>query len=160
MAGSELYTWVVERSVYDSSTGSYDRDIRYIIVPGDGTQDFSMPNYASASEERPWHSAGMSTVYISKEITSIGDNAFNGMSTLDEVVFEDASNLTYIGERAFSGVDAAAFTDEGNSDAADTLDLSGVTRMGEYAFYNCDGLRGVELNGNMDRCGSGGGDRK
>ena len=149
LAGSELYTWVVERSVYDSSTGSYDRDIRYIIVPGDGTQDFSMPNYASASEERPWHSAGMSTVYISKEITSIGDNAFNGMSTLDEVVFEDASNLTYIGERAFSGIGSAAFTDEGNSEAADTLDLTGVTRMGEYAFSGCGGLRGVELNGTM-----------
>ena len=88
-------------------------------------------------------------VYIEDEVTGIGSNAFGSMPTLETVVFEDASKLTYIGQRAFYDDDNAVFTDEGNEGENATLNLSGVTTMGEYAFYNCDKLTGVELGGNI-----------
>ena len=91
LEGSELYTWTVQRSEYNSSTGKFDTDTRYIIVPGDGATNYEMPDYDSADDGQPWISAGISTVYIAEEITSVGDNAFNGLTTLESVVFQDAS---------------------------------------------------------------------
>lgn len=56
--------------------------------------------------------------------------------------------MTYIGQRAFYDDDNAVFTDEGSEDET-TLNLSNVNKMGEYAFYNCDKLTGVELGGSI-----------
>ena len=106
----------------------------------------SISNFQSGGA--PWSNMLLGQVYIEDEVTGIGSNAFGSMPTLETVVFEDASKLTYIGQRAFYDDDNAVFTDEGNGDRT-TLDLSGVTTMGEYAFYNCDKLTGVELGGSI-----------
>lgn len=73
---------------------------------------------------------------------------------MKKVVFQDASDLTYVGSYAFNGDSRAQFTDEGNSNAGGDdptriLDLSHVEKMGENAFYNCDGIKGVELSGSI-----------
>ena len=101
-----------------------------------------------------WNESNASALYIADGVTGIGSHAFSGMDTLEKVVFQDASDLTYVGSYAFSGDNKAQFTDEGNSDAGGDdptriLDLSHVEKMGEYAFYNCDGIKGVELSGNI-----------
>lgn len=117
----------------------------YVFAVKDGGTLTSMP--AFPSEGAPWSDMLLGEVYFEDEVTGIGSNAFDSMPTLETVVFEDASTLNYIGQRAFYDDDNAVFTDEGNGDGT-TLDLSGVTTMGEYAFYNCDKLTGVKL-GNM-----------
>lgn len=117
----------------------------YVFAVKEGGALTSISNFQSGGA--PWSNMLLGQVYIEDEVTGIGSNAFGSMPTLETVVFEDASKLTYIGQRAFYDDDNAVFTDEGNGDGT-TLDLSGVTTMGEYAFYNCDKLTGVKL-GNM-----------
>lgn len=117
----------------------------YVFAVKEGGTLTSISDFQSGGA--PWSNMLLGQVYIEDEVTGIGSNAFDSMPTLETVVFEDASTLNYIGQRAFYDDDNAVFTDEGNGDGT-TLDLSGVTTMGEYAFYNCDKLTGVEL-GNM-----------
>ena len=146
---SDLFTYVISRFYIDPVTNEGTTDMRYVIVPGVGASDTTMPNYSSAKDGQPWAKAAVSTFYIAKGVTGIGSYAFASQPSLNNVVFQDASDLTYIGQRAFYDDDNAVFTDEGNEDKTTTLDLSNVKKMGEYAFYNCDKLTGVELGGNI-----------
>lgn len=114
----------------------------YVFAVKDGGTFTSISNFQSGGA--PWSNMLLGQVYIEDEVTGIGSNAFGSMPTLETVVFEDASKLTYIGQRAFYDDDNAVFTDEGSEDET-TLNLSNVNKMGEYAFYNCDKLTGVEL---------------
>ena len=118
----------------------------YVFAVKEGGALTSISDFQSGGA--PWSNMLLGQVYIEDEVTGIGSNAFGSMPTLETVVFEDASKLTYIGQRAFYDDDNAVFTDEGNEGENATLDLSSVTTMGEYAFYNCDKLTGVKL-GNM-----------
>lgn len=146
---SDLFTYVISRFYIDPVTNEGTTDMRYVIVPGVGASDTTMPNYSSAKDGQPWAKAAVSTFYIAKGVTGIGSYAFASQPSLNNVVFQDASDLTYIGQRAFYDDDNAVFTDEGNEDKTTTLDLSNVKKMGEYAFYNCDKLTGVELGGSI-----------
>lgn len=119
----------------------------YVFAVKEGGDLTSISDFQSGGA--PWSNMLLGQVYIEDEVTGIGSNAFGSMPTLETVVFEDASKLTYIGQRAFYDDDNAVFTDEGNEGENAALDLSGVTTMGEYAFYNCDKLTGVELGGNI-----------
>lgn len=119
----------------------------YVFAVKDGGTLTSMP--AFPSEGAPWSDMLLGEVYFEDEVTGIGSNAFSDMATLETVVFEDASKLTYVGSYAFNGDSRAQFTDEGNIDEKTTLNLSNVTKMGENAFYNCDGIEGVELSGSI-----------
>ncbi len=118
----------------------------YVFAVKEGGALTSISDFQSGGA--PWSNMLLGQVYIEDEVTGIGSNAFGSMPTLETVVFEDASKLTYIGQRAFYDDDNAVFTDEGNGDGT-TLNLSNVNKMGEYAFYNCDKLTGVELGGNI-----------
>lgn len=149
LGDSELYTYLLTRYYIPDGTTDVIVDNQYVIVPGEGITDGNMPDYDSSEDNQPWVSANASAIYIAGGVTGIGRHAFNGMDTLEKVVFQDASDLTYVGSYAFNGDNKAQFTDEGNIDEKTTLDLSGVAKMGEYAFYNCDGIKGVELSGNI-----------
>lgn len=148
LADSELYTYSLQRSIYDKDSGKWTTDTQYILVPGVDAQNTTTPNYNGLNSGQPWAESNPSAIYIAEGVTGIGNYAFASQPSLNSVVFQDASDLTYIGQRAFYEDDNAVFTDEGNGDRT-TLDLSGVTTMGEYAFYNCDKLTGVELGGSI-----------
>lgn len=154
LGDSELYTYLLTRYYILEGTTEVIVDNQYVIVPGVDMTDGNMPDYDSSEDGQPWVSANASAVYIADGVTGIGSHAFNGMDTLEKVVFQDASDLTYVGSYAFNGDSRAQFTDEGNSNAGGDdptriLDLSHVEKMGENAFYNCDGIKGVELSGNI-----------
>lgn len=148
LADSELYTYSLQRSIYDKDSGKWTTDTQYILVPGVDAQNTTTPNYNGLNSGQPWAESNPSAIYIAEGVTGIGNYAFASQPSLNNVVFQDASDLTYIGQRAFYDDDNAVFTDEGNEGENATLDLSSVTTMGEYAFYNCDKLTGVKL-GNM-----------
>lgn len=149
LADSELYTYSLQRSIYDKDSGKWTTDTQYILVPGVDAQNTTTPNYNGLNSGQPWAESNPSAIYIAEGVTGIGNYAFASQPSLNNVVFQDASDLTYIGQRAFYDDDNAVFTDEGNGGDNAPLDLSGVTRMGEYAFYNCDRLTGVELGGSI-----------
>lgn len=144
--GSDLFVGFYTRSYFTTEEGKVSTTVMF-IAPGNGGSDFTMPDYSGVGEL--WADSGSVALHIADGVTGIGSHAFNGMDTLEKVVFQDASKLTYVGSYAFSGDNKAQFTDEGNTDDTTTLNLSNVTKMGENAFYNCDGIKGVELSGNI-----------
>lgn len=149
--GSDLFVGFYTRSYFSEAEGKVSTTVMF-IAPGNGGSDFTMPNYSGVGEL--WADSGSVALHIADGVTGIGSHAFNGMDTLEKVVFQDASDLTYVGSYAFSGDNKAQFTDEGNSNAGGDdptriLDLSHVEKMGENAFYNCDGIKGVELSGSI-----------
>lgn len=146
IGNSDVFQITLLRS-YQDNEGNSASDAIVLILPGDNGENYSTPDYNSAEGNQPWAQSHPSQIYIAKGVTGIGNYTFASNSNMNKVVFQDASTLNYIGQRAFYDDDNAVFTDEGNGDGT-TLDLSGVTTMGEYAFYNCDKLTGVKL-GNM-----------
>lgn len=137
-------SWVTD----GEGQSSYVNDLIVIFQPGSGDGNHSIPDYTQQNPPE-WSESKPSAVYFADGVTGIGNYAFASQPSLNNVVFQDASDLTYIGQRAFYDDDNAVFTDEGNEGKTTTLNLSGVTTMGEYAFYNCDKLTGVELGGNI-----------
>ena len=145
MTPSDLYAIRYRR---DFQTGeTFVTETVMFIVPGAGASETNcaIPSYSSL-ESTPWGSSGATGIYIAAGVTGIGDNAFSGMSAVEQVTFEDASDLTSIGDYAFSGMDSTSFVDEGNEDDTGTLDLSGVTDLGTYAFNGCSRLTGVKFS--------------
>lgn len=150
---SELYQYTLMRSFVDEE-GHSASDTIILILPGVNAENTSLPDYKSAMDDQPWEESFPSQIYIAEGVTGIGNYTFANNNNLKKVVFQDASKLTYVGSYAFNGDSRAQFTDEGNSDAGGDdptriLDLSHVEKMGENAFYNCDGIKGVELSGNI-----------
>ena len=130
---------------YVDDGGNSASDTVILILPGENAAITTLPNYESANSGQPWAASNPSQVYIADGVTGIGNYAFAGNMNLQQVVFENASSLTSVGERAFSGDNLAQFTNEGSIDGV--LDLSNVTKMGEYAFYYCSRLTSVTLGG-------------
>lgn len=149
VGSSDVFMYMYQKGswVEDGGGIQYVNDLIVIFQPGNGAGNHSIPDYTQQNPPE-WSESKPSAVYFADGVTGIGNYAFASQPSLNNVVFQDASDLTYIGQRAFYDDDNAVFTDEGNGDRT-TLDLSGVTTMGEYAFYNCDKLTGVELGGSI-----------
>ena len=106
-----------------------------------------MPDYPSTPSL--WNESNASALYIADGVTGIGSHAFSGMDTLEKVVFQDASDLTYVAATPLTATTRPNLRTRGIQNEKTTLNLSSVTRMGENAFYNCDGIKGVELSGSI-----------
>lgn len=151
VGSSDVFMYMYKKGSWvedDEGHQSYVNDLIVIFQPGNGDGDHSIPDYTQQNPPE-WGESKPSAVYFADGVTGIGNYAFASQPSLNNVVFQDASKLTYIGQRAFYDDDNAVFTDQGNEGKTTTLNLSGVTTMGEYAFYNCDKLTGVELGGNI-----------
>lgn len=150
VGSSDVFMYMYQKGSWVTDGGgnqSYVNDLIVIFQPGNGDGNHSIPDYTQQNPPE-WSESKPSAVYFADGVTGIGNYAFASQPSLNNVVFQDASDLTYIGQRAFYDDDNAVFTDEGNANASSTIDLSNVEKMGEYAFYNCDKLTGVKL-GNM-----------
>ena len=72
--------------------------------------------------------AALKTVYIQDGCTSIADNAFNGLSSIEQIRIPDS--VTSIGSYAFYGCSALVVDELSNS----------INQVGEYAFASCKGI--------------------
>ena len=109
----------------------------------DGTLTISgtgaMKNYGKAdadTADTPWkdYKNDIKKIVIEKEITSIGTNNFAFLPNLENITFEENSQLKIIGRQAFS-----------NSGFTNITIPASVTTIEEGAFVDCSGLTSITL---------------
>lgn len=85
------------------------------------------------------------SVFVSRNVQSIGKGAFAGCTTLSSVTFHEESELTALGEGAFSGcvaLEAFAFP-------------RGITHIADHLFSGCTALGSVTLHDGIVSLGEG-----
>ena len=80
---------------------------------------------------------GLTNVAMSQSLISIGDEAFQGCSKLAEVDLPES--LSIIGNSAFRDCVSLKSFKKGTENC-----LASLTSIGDYAFYNCSSLIGVD----------------
>lgn len=114
-------------------------DRHYVEITGAGTSPIltaqatltTLPTYMLAGCDQ------LSRVTLPTTVTAVGDAAFRSCSSLTQVV-GFGQNVTTVGN--------AAFRDCGSFTLSSPTDVSGITSLGKYAFYNCDALTEVKLS--------------
>ena len=107
----------------------------------------------------------LTSVTFGPQVTTIGDYMFDGSTSLNQILFEEGSRLTTIGEGAFKNIEAnfafampntvvtlgdQAFQNSGITE----LQLSDhLTTIGEYAFENCKALGSVTIPASVTKIG-------
>lgn len=132
--GSDLFAGFYTRSYFTADEGKVSTTVMF-IAPGDGGSNFAMPDYSQVGDL--WVDSGSVALYIANGVTEIGNHAFDGMSTLETIEFENSKSLTKVGEYAFNNCDKMVGL---------SLDLSNVTTLGKYAFNGCERLGSGENN--------------
>ena len=123
-------------------TWSFDESTETLTISGNGKMDDSAPwmdDYA------PWYaySSLIKTLVIEDGVTSIGDGAFHGCSSLTSITIPDS--VTSIGFRAF--YDCSSLTSITIPDS--------VTSIGEYAFNGCSSLTSITIPDSVVSIGDG-----
>lgn len=107
-------------------------------------KQINIPNTVTTIGGYAFYFAGsLETIHIPASVTSIGSNAFNNARMLNEITFDEDSQLTSIGENAFFGAESLI-----------TIHIpSTVTSIGEKAFYATKSLTSVYIPENVATIG-------
>lgn len=135
IGSTDVYMYIYSKSIWDEDAQNFEQDSVFIFQPGNGAVNSEIPGYENELESRPWAKANPSAVYIADGVTGIGSHAFDTISTLNKLEIEDPASLTYVGDHAFQNCNKRT----------GPINLSGVTNMGEAAFYGCSRLQKVTL---------------
>ena len=112
-------------NVFANSSGNVRLDVRCV----DGVVDAN--TYKSKTD-------GITCIYIDENIITIGESAFEDLSTVLYVI----SNAQNIGNRAFA-----------NSMALKWLQLYFTETIGDYSFYNCISMEDVYIDSDLVHIG-------
>lgn len=95
--------------------------------------------------------SNITSITIPNSVEVISEEAFIGLSNLEEVIFTSNSNLTYIGDRAFADCENLSKfgTVLGNLNIP-----SNVTYVGDFAFYGTD-FSSITIDEDLNEIGVG-----
>ena len=169
-----LFTYKGKDYYQEDATNSYTAgdNITAYWYESDGVLGFvglgAMNNWASNTT--PWYSikSNITDVYLSDEITTLGNYAFynciklkainalpSGLTTIGDCAFYGCRNLALRGElpSGLTSVGNYAFSSCSNLTLSGTLP-SGITTIGNSAFYNCCEITfDKQLPGNLETLG-------
>ena len=106
------------------SSGTCGPDLKWRLTD-DGVLTISGEGEMDDYRFSPWHDSGVKRIIIGNRVTSIGNSAFSGCSSLTSVTIPNS--VTTIGYSAFSGCTNLQKVHIGNS----------VKAIGKEAFNNC-----------------------
>ena len=123
---TSLFANVVTGTCGDNLQWAYDTDTHALTIAGSG----DMWDYSTWENPTPWAQVAgeITSVSLPDGLTSIGDEAFRGCSSLTSVTIPNS--VTSIGEDTFSGCSSLTSVTIPNS----------VTSIGGRAFYKCSSL--------------------
>lgn len=129
-----------EFSSYSNLKSIFGNQVTKYVLGDDVTR---IGNYAF------YECSGLTSITIGNGVTSIGDMTFSGCSSLRKVIVNDIAAWCNI---SFSGTPAAnplyyayhLYSDE-NTEITKLTIPNSVTRIKDYAFYNCFGLTSVTI---------------
>ena len=129
-----------------------------LTISGKGEMDDYSVRYNGGAwdSSAPWRNFGVKRIIVGDSVTRIGDNAFNGCSSLTSVTIPNS--VTTIGNNAFSGCSSLTsvtipnsvttigwYTFSGCSSLTSVTIPNSVTTIGSNAFYNCKSLTSVTI---------------
>ena len=115
----------------------YTKDNNELVLPDNLNGKKYHINYSA------FKGSSITSVVISEGVLSIGGSAFYDCSKLKTVIFEEGSQLDFIGASAF-----------GNCESLIDITIpSSVTSIGEYAFKHCESLKSITIPRNVTGIG-------
>ncbi len=122
----------------ENVTWQFDESTATLTISGTGNmENFSNTNLLNGADDN-WI---IHTVNIENGITSIGDNAFNGLTGLTNITIPNS--IASIGKKAFYTC----------SSLANIAIPDGVTKIGDYAFACCYNLTCITIPGSVTKIG-------
>ena len=133
--GSKYVTVNKNNSISTWSTSSTNRRRRIKYL-------YIPSSVTSIGQNAFYGCSSLQSVNIPSSVTSIGQNAFYGCSSLQSITIPD--NVTSIGNYAFQ-----------NCSSLQSIAIpSSVTSVGQNAFYNCSSLQSINISSSVTSIGS------
>ena len=157
--------WDISKNQDGSVVAKWSWPERTLKISGDG----EMKNW-EYNEKKDWHGRTyeglINEIIIEKEVTNIGDRAFEDCSNLLNIEIPD--NVVNIGSHAFSGCSSLKTLKMPNGIKDINFGLFGecsslvsvnipetVEKIGKYAFSNCNNLESINIPDSVIQIGDG-----
>ena len=122
------------------SSGTCGPNLKWLLTD-DGVLTISGKGEMDDYIFSPWRDSGVKRIIIGNRVTTIGQTAFSGCSSLTSVTIPNS--VTTIGKYAFSNCSSLTSVTIPNS----------VTTIGEAAFTNCSSLTSVTIPNSVTEIG-------
>ena len=136
-----LITLLVSLSAYADRSGTCGANLKWELTKGGVLTITGKGEMHDFSSSGPWGYSGCTRIIIGDGVTTIGEYAFNGCSSLTSVTIPNS--VTTIGKNAFSGCSSLTSVPIGNN----------ITTIGEYAFRYCSSLTSVTIPNSVTTIG-------
>ena len=158
---SGLTSVTINSNAILSKNYSWDNNLKKIF--GEQVKEYNIGNSVTSIGQYAFYDcSGLTSVTIGNSVTSIGEYAFsvcsgltsvtigNSVTSIGEWAFDDCSGLTSVTLNSNTLVSKAYTTDSNlekifGSQVTDYIIGSKVTSIGQYAFYNCSGLKSITI---------------